>query len=254
MKNLLIYISPTGSFDNPRPDLKSNDAGPLVKVQIENSLALGWKEEDILLYTNFDFKYGVVKANVLKDVEFFELIPQASKINAIIKLFEKGLINDNELYWFHDLDAFQLYPITESELELGKADMALTDYGFSRRWNTGSIFFKKSSKDIFYRIKEVMYSESVDEETALCMLTVDSISIRERVKRINNTYNFVPYGFNTGYKMAIKPIKVVHFHPLLGIPHTKIKSSVEFFKGENDLHIPLITERLVKILRYHRIR
>ena len=90
MKNLMIYVSPTGSFDNPRPDLTSNDAGQLAKVQFENSLALGWKKEDILLFTNFDFQYGEMKANVLKDVEFFERKPQVSKINAIIKLFEKN--------------------------------------------------------------------------------------------------------------------------------------------------------------------
>ena len=81
MNNLLIYISPTGSFDNDRPDLASNDAGQLVKVQIENSLALGWKPEDIMLITNFDYLYGDIKAIVLKDVGFFERKPQATKIN-----------------------------------------------------------------------------------------------------------------------------------------------------------------------------
>ena len=79
----MIYISPTGSFNNPRPDLTSNDAEPLVKVQIENSLALGWKKEDILLFTNFDFEYGVIKANVLKDVvqEFLWLKPELKNKN-----------------------------------------------------------------------------------------------------------------------------------------------------------------------------
>lgn len=154
MKNIMIYISPTGSFDNPRPDLTSNDAGPLAKVQIENSLALGWKKEDILLFTNFDFQYGEIKANVLKNVEFFERKPQASKINAIVKLFEDGTIKDGEMYWFHDLDAFQLEPINEAEIDLSDDNIALTDYGGIKfggtdRWSTGSIFFKLGSRDIF---------------------------------------------------------------------------------------------------------
>ena len=128
MKNLMIYISSTGSFDNDHPNV-INDAAPLVKVQIDNSLASGWKKEDILLATNFDYQYGSIKAITFKDVKFFEKKPQASKINAIIKLFEKKMIKNGELYWFHDLDAFQLYKITQSELRMGKVDMALTDYG-----------------------------------------------------------------------------------------------------------------------------
>jgi len=97
MKNLLIYISPTHSFDNPRADLASNDVPSLVKVQIENSLELGWKKEDILLVTNFAYKYGDIEALVLDDVDFFDRKPQASKINAIIKMFEHDLIEADEL-------------------------------------------------------------------------------------------------------------------------------------------------------------
>src|SRR3989344_8010450 len=119
MKNLMIYISPTGSFDNPRSDLASNDAGPLAKVQYENSLELGWRKEDILLFTNFHFRYGELKAkNFLDMSDFFNKKPQASKINAIVSLFQKGLIANKETYWFHDFDAFQLRPITEKEINI----------------------------------------------------------------------------------------------------------------------------------------
>jgi hypothetical protein len=257
MKNLLIYISPTGSFNNPRPDLKSNDGESLTKVQIENSLALGWKAEDILLVTNFEFQYGKFRAKVLPDVSFFEPKPQSSKINAIVKLFEKDLIQNNELYWFHDLDVFQLCPIKESELRLGKADMALTDYGISEKWNTGSIFFKKSSSDIFCRIKKLLYEDFntvLTEEGALMLLTNDYKDIRKRVKKINKTYNFQPYGFPDCYQIANKPIKTAHFHPLFVITREGIGRSLNFFEGNNSLRIPLIPDRLVKIFKYHRIR
>ena len=77
MKNLMIYISPTGSFSNPRADLVADDAALCAKVAIENSLQLGWKAEDILLFTNFEYQYGDIKAQVLPDVEFFNRKPQA---------------------------------------------------------------------------------------------------------------------------------------------------------------------------------
>ena len=260
MKNVLIYISPTGSFNNPRPDLTSNDAGQLAKVQFENSLALGWKKEDILLFTNFDFQYGEMKANALKDVEFFERKPQVSKINAIIKLFEDGMIKKNELYWFHDLDAFQLQPITEAEIGISDNEIALTDFGGAKhfggedRWSAGVIFFKSGSKDIFDRIKTLAYEKRIDEEEALGLLVINDPKIRKRVKKINNTYNFIGFNLRSVYKKSVKPLKVVHFHPYGVIKQLRVKRPLDFFLGENSLHIPLITERLIKIFKYHRIR
>jgi len=245
MKNVLIYISPTKSFNNPHPNPNLlNDAGVSVKVQIENSLRLGWKVEDILLYTNFEFQYGVVKATVLPDVEFFEPDPRANKINPIVKLFEKELINGRELYWFHDLDAFQLYPITESELKLGKADMALADYRpLLNQWSTITIFFKKSSRDIFYKIKKIRDRNKIYEEMAIQELIDNDKSIRKRIKKLNKTYKFAPHNRLSCYQKAIRPIRIVHFHPRSGIPKLDITRNV-----------PLLPDRLIKIFHYHRIR
>jgi len=255
----MIYISPTGSFYNPRPDLASDDAGPLVKVQIDNGLVLGWKKEDILLVTNFEYQYGEVKATVLKDVEFFERKPQASKINAIIKLFENGMIRDGELYWFHDIDAFQLASITEAEIDLLDDGIALTDYGGGikfggeGRWSTGTIFFKAGAEDIFHRMKEIYYDKKIDEEEALGLLTIGDPDIRKRVKKINSTYNFTGYGFRSRYRHAIKPLKVVHFHPWAGRRRAGIEDCLRFFKGDNELRMPLITDRLIRIFNQHGI-
>lgn len=255
----MIYTSPTGSFDNERPDLTSNDAGQLAKVQIENSLALGWKKEDILLYTNFEFQYGDFKAKVLKDVDFFERKPQASKINAIIRLFENRTIRKGEMYWFHDLDAFQLEAITEDEIDISDNEVAVTEYGSlsfagERRISTGVIFFKSGSKDIFVRIKELAYRKRIDEEEALGLLIIGDENIRKRVKKINHSYNFIGYNLRTYYRRAIKPLKVVHFHPLAGNRRLKTENSLRFFMGENKINTPLITERLIKIFKFHRIR
>ncbi len=262
MKNLLIYISPTGSFDNPRADLASNDVPSLVKVQIENSLELGWKKADILLVTNFAYKYGDIEALVLNDADFFDRKPQASKINAIIKLFEHNLIEDNELYWFHDFDAFQLEKFSETDINLNDDQIGLTDYGGGKyfggidRWSTGVIFFRAGSKDIFEGLKEIYYQKKIDEEEALHLLIDKEPPLNKRVKKVNNTYNFIGYKLESVYKKSIKPIKVVHFHPLTGkrrLGGVGEESALRFFKGENPLQTPLLTDRLIRILKYHRI-
>lgn len=243
----MIYISPTGSFDNPSR-LADNDGGGLVKVQIENSLGLSWKLEDILLVTNFDFQYGPVKAIAFKNIEYFGPYPKASKINAIIKLFEEGLISDSQVYWFHDLDAFQLIPLTESELKLGKVDLGLTahdaynlppDLIKNKKWSTGSMFFTKSAKDIFCRIRQIMYDHEPNEEKALTELTDKYYSISKRIKRLNHTYNFVaPIAYKYGLTYEpYKPIRVVHYHPYGFLPKSK--------EG-----IPLIPDRLERIFRF----
>lgn len=261
MKNIMAYISPTKSFDNPRKDLASNDAGQCAKVQIENSRALGWKKHDIMIATNFPFKYGDFSTTVLKNVEFFERKPQVSKINAIVKLFENKMIQKNELYWFHDLDAFQLEPIRESDIDIAENQIALTEYGglYFRgkpRWSTGTIFFKSGSKDIFEKIKDIAYKKRVDEEEALTLLTESDKTIKQRVKKIDYTYNFIGYNLQTYYYKAIRPLKVAHFHPMVG--KSKLfgvgkQNALRFFQGENPLSTPLITERVAKLLKYHRM-
>lgn len=255
----MIYISSTGSFDNPRPDLASNDAGPLVKIQIDNSLALGWKKEDLLLVTNFEYQYGGVPALVLKDVEFFERKPQVSKINAIIKLFENGMIRDGELYWFHDLDAYQLEPFTKHEINLPDDSIACTDYGGGisfggeGRWSAGIIFFKIGAKDIFCRMKEVYDAKQIDEEEALGLIVIGDPAVRERVKKINSSYNFTGYGFRSRYKNALKPLRVLHFHPWAGRRRAGIKDCLKFFRGENEMNLALMGDRLISIFNHHGI-
>lgn len=260
MKNLLIYISPTKSFDNPRPDLASNDAGPLAKVQYENSLELGWKKEDIMLFTNFPFKYGDLSATVLNKVEFFERKPQVSKINAIVRLFEKGYIKERETYWFHDLDAFQLRPLGlgKHEVNISNDQIAVTEYGGlsflgGGRLSTGIIFFRSGSKDIFVKIKELAYKKKIDEEEALGILISRDKNIRDRVKKLNYSHNFIGYNLRSTYTKATKPLKVAHFHPMTGKKRLGTNNALRFFKGDNPIKTPLITSRLVRILKYHRI-
>ena len=232
MKLLFAYVSPQKDF---------SDEGKIsIKIQIDNSLELGWKKEDIILATNFPYEYKGVKSIIVKDEHYCPFRPTATKINVIIELFERNLIED-DLYWFHDLDMYQVLPITAEEIGL-EEDMGVTDYGKLDKWNTGTIFFKKSARDIFEKMKEIVYLRKSIEERALDILTglytktydgrdfsyPDSDSIKKRVKRLNIAYNFCcikdqPYDPKlfeaTGDKYLLMcakkcsdPIKVLHFH------------------------------------------
>lgn len=229
MKNLLIYM-------NPKKDFNS-ECKILVKIQIDNSLDLGWKEEDIMLVTNFDYEHRGIKSLVVDDDNCCFVDMRTSKIDVINYLFKQDLIKEGEMYWFHDFDAYQLNPITEEELEMSNIDIGLTDYGWSLTWNTGSIFFKSSAKDIFELIKDTVYAHKFNEEEALMLLTkYDTINVN-RYKRLNVTYNFGMKKIDYNRKIATKPIKVLHFHP-------RKKGLLEKFK-------PLMTDNLIGIMKKH---
>jgi hypothetical protein len=243
MKNLLIYVNPDGF------DLESEK---LAKIQIENSLDLGWKIEDILFITNFSFEFMGVKTFVTEE-GYCNFKPEASKITTINYLFGKGFFKEKKLYWSHDLDAYQLEPITEKELGLEEVDLGLTDYGRKPNWQMGSFFFKKNTQDLFEEIV-ARIGPGLDEnrrekhdETIIQYMTDTNIkNINTRIKRLNNRYNFGMRKIDICYEKAIKPIKVLHFHPY----HTRnngLDTLGIAIRGKNSLKKPLMNERLIKI-------
>lgn len=255
MKQVLIYISKYQKFD-PENEV-------LIKVQIDNSLELGWRRDEILLVTNFPYKYNGVRAMVISNENFCQFSRQASKINAILALFEHKLIED-KLYWFHDLDVFQLEPMTE--IDLARDSLATTDYGGNELWNTGVLFFRKDTEDIFSLIKAIVYKYKTDEERALMALTGHDVKMtsahsvgnlipayhsenfNKRIIKLNPTYNFIPRYLEESYKIAEKPIKCVHFHPIKTKKTQEISQYDEVVNGKNVLGIPIVNERLKIIL------
>lgn len=253
MKNLITYISPHKDFDE--------ESKVLIKVQIDNSLDLGWKKEDILLFTNFPYEYNGIASVVVGDDGYCSYCPISTKTTAIVKLFENGLIEKGQLYWSHDPDAYQLEIIHESDIssDMGSADMALCDYGRRPKWNGGSIFFRDSARDIYEKTKELMDAYKtlgrhlVFDEVSLYTLTNSDEEIRKRIKKLNITYNFQSFNIRSCIKMVEKPIKVTHFHPLREQKQLSIKKPLEWFMGMNKINTPLITERLINIFKYHGI-
>jgi len=212
MKNLMIYITPKKRFE----DRLEKNLASLVKIQIDNSLDLGWKKKDIVLVTNFPYRYRGIKAMVVDDSYYCEHWNKSSKVKVIIHLLKSGIVKPKELWWFHDFDAFQTYRITEKELDLGYAVVGFTDYGWLKKWNTGSIFFKKNSVKVFEWLRNELYKLQTDEERALTSLTKRNYKyINSYYKRLNVSYNFP--GCLNGERhmhitvpMATKPIKVLH--------------------------------------------
>lgn len=262
MKNLLIYI-------NPRKDFGEEEK-VTVKIQIDNCLDLGWKREDIMLVTNFPYEYNGVRSLVVGDAYYCAFEPLSTKVYALPKLFERGLFKEGEIYWVHDLDAFQNEVITASEVESVMGEMGLTDRGRTPKWNMGSIFFKSSSRDIFNWIRDIVCTYKIDEESAAWILTGhDNVfedaephlvkgytennipgikNINERIKKINISYNFRMWNVRSCYAMAVQPIRVVHFHPLG-------EQELDFFMyGKNKINTILMPERLIKIFNQHGIK
>ena len=236
----MVYISPTKAF--------SEECSILAKVQIHNSFHLGWKKEDIILVTNFPWERHGVKAIVVGDEHYYAVRPRSIKTAIIPYLIDEGIIEKGKLYWNHDFDAYQLNVIKKGELGLVNFDAGLTDYGWKERWCMGSFFVKASSKDIFEKAKDIIY-KNIEDETAMVELTRNK-AIAKRCKRLNITYDFGMRNVESNWEKAIKPLRVVHFHPYYRwVPTLDI-----FMYGKNGLNMPLIDKRLRRIFNHYGIK
>jgi len=243
MKNLIIYINPDG-FD------QENER--LTKLQIDNSLELGWQIKDIILVTDFFFEYNGVKAYVINtkygDCSF---IRTASKVKTLSYLLGIDFIGAG-IYWCHDLDAFQVEPITKQELGLEKFDLGLCDYGRSPAWQMGSFFFKQTARDIFKenvsRIKPGLNKQGkiIQDENIMLEMTDENFKgINNRIKRMNITYDFGMRRVKLCYERAIKPLKVLHFHP-----NSKLLNTLAIaMYGKNEINKPLMNNRLINLFK-----
>lgn len=248
MKNVLIYVSPEKKF--------SAEDSTLVKIQLDNSFDLGWKKEDILLVTDFPYSYNGVTAQVITKDVYYPFDLNASKIPALLELFANGTINDGQLYWCHDLDAYENFKIEESELGLENVDVGFTHYFYKPQWMGSSFFFKKSSRDIFElldsTIQKRRYRGRNNEKNLTWLIDTGAIDMH-RVKKMNVTYNIMKRCLRTVYREAQKPLKVLHFRPSnydTLMPDTALNM---FMYGKNSLRKPLMDDRLIAIFRHHGI-
>jgi len=121
-------------------------------------------------------------------------------------LLEHDMIDD--VVWAHDLDAWQNVPFYCPEF----ADVGLSEYS-RPKYNGGSVFWKKSSKDIIERIVEEIMSNDQNKEEPTLNRIVKLKEYENRVTTLNNTFNVGCSGYVVRWERSIKPIRVCHFHP-----------------------------------------
>lgn len=249
MKLVLIYTGPNKKFDH--------EHSILAKIQIDNSLDLGWKKEDILLATDFPFEYnGVRSLDVPNDI-YYEFDKNANKSAVIIYLLTEGIIKQQEIYWCHDFDAYELNKIDEAELGLSDFDMGLVHYLYKPEWSFSNIFFKESAKDILELLDNTIrvrpWKSRNNEKTLTWLIRKGKIGIN-RYKKMDVTYNITKRCLETVYNQAQKPIKVLHFHPWDKDAMMNDTALNIFMYGKNRIKKPLMNERLIDIFHHHGVR
>ena len=129
------------------------------RAQIDNSLQLGWDAKDIVICTNLDFAY--------KDVTIIRLEHECkfnkyfNKQFGIWELLDKKLID--EPFWFHDFDD---WPLQKFEFPIFDGDIGMCKYINNEQWNTGSIFVKPSSVDIWELMVDFMKENNMRYDSA----------------------------------------------------------------------------------------
>lgn len=195
LKNLIVV---NWVKSNPRYNFQILET--LLKLQIENSLELGWNPEDLIVLANFDYEFMGVKTKVIPLNDFCFT---GSKMFGIKWLFENTNIDE---VWAHDLDCIQNVQFNCPEFK----DVGASCYS-QPKINGGSIFWRRTAKDIVDRVvKDIQDNKLEREEPILNKILKE---YKDRLTIVNYTYNVGCSGFMTRYLWADKPIKVVHFHP-----------------------------------------
>lgn len=249
MKNLLIYTGSQKKFDDVTETL--------ARIQIDNSLDLGWKKNDIFIATDFKFSYNGVVSYVIDEDIYYPYDPKANKIAVLNYLMKKGLVGKDEVYWCHDFDAYEANKINESDLDLSGVDIGLTHYTYKPEWQCGSMFIKNTSEDIINLVDQETRAtpyNSRNNEKTLTRLIRDGKVPSNRYKQLNVTYNLTKRYLGRVYPQAQKPIKVLHFLPSDQDALMKHSALNMFMYGKNDLKIPLMDGRLIKIFNEHGIK
>lgn len=118
-------------------------------AQIDNSLRLGWALDDIILGTNFEFEYRGVKAHLLENICTWSGFHNFWY--GALELVEKGILTEN--FWLHDHDSWQVSPMEFPDFH---GLVAGVEYGCTKEWNCGSIYFNAECQDILETIVDAL--------------------------------------------------------------------------------------------------
>lgn len=198
MKNLLV----ASSFGCKN---KEKILTAYLRCQVDNSLRLGWSCTSMEIYTDFEFKYKGVLRKPL-NINIPTHIGTNLKSYCLEKIFEKQ--RSEELYWVHDLDAWQTVPFDREPTEK-KIGVCL--YGSHQKINGGSVFYRPSALPYIREIRKQIEKKKAKKEEPI--MTKIILEDTKNVEILNCTYNVGSKFFEKRYALAIKPVKVVHFKP-----------------------------------------
>jgi hypothetical protein len=194
-------------------DWKQDELFAYFKAQVDNSLRLGWKPEDIIIGTNLDFSYKEVTIIPLLDICQYN--KYFNKQYGIAELLRNNIIT--EPFWFHDFDDWQLTPFTFPKFN---SSIGVCKYIDDSQWNTGSIFVKPESKYVWELIVEFMKQNDshpdllqTGDENIFNYIYKQYPEIQSEFTKLNNTYNVGVTQFDMRYQTAEKPIKIGAFKP-----------------------------------------
>ena len=183
------------------------------RAQIDNSIRCGWNVKDIVICTNLDFSYKGVTIIQLNDICQYN--KYFNKQYGIAEILRRELIT--EPFWFHDFDDWQLNAFEFPDFT---GDIGVCKYIDDSQWNTGSIFVKPSSLDIWELIVEFMKTNDshpdllqVGDENIFNFIYHQYPEIQHRFSLLNNQYNLGCTQFDLRYENASRPIYVGAFKP-----------------------------------------
>ena len=250
MQNIIVWIKNQRGY-HFRYVNNLDKADNYLRLQVENSLLLGWPKEDIILLTNFPFEYMGVNAYVT-DNPICQWSAFANRMVIINEAIKKGIINDN--FWVHDADSYQLVPFSFPE---ECKDVGFTKHAAGRTKPQGaSAFYRKTAYDLIAamalgnRIFKVKKEESFfpgyfqaasaeksqrkyrkklemikslkdgrDYSGKIKTLTRQCDFLNKYFGRFGNRFTWLNWTYNLSqsrmfskkYPRSTKPIKVVHF-------------------------------------------
>lgn len=152
-----------------------------LRMQIDNSFALGWNPHKILVATSFPFSYRGVRSFILKEVPDFAT--KNVKTYAFLEAVKGGYIQ--ELTWMHDLDAWQVsaFPSHLGSL-IDKAGVVLYN---SKRINAGSVFYRPSIVDLLTKVQDIMNEKRLSREER----TLSPLFLKEKVTLLHPGFNLI---------------------------------------------------------------
>jgi hypothetical protein len=183
------------------------------RSQVDNALRVGVDITDIIVCTNLDFSYKDATIIKLKDECKFN--KYFNKQYGILELLRDKHIT--EPFWFHDFDDWALQ---DFNFPTFRGDIGMCKYIDNSQWNTGSIFVKPESVDIWELIVNFMKGNqthpAVDnkgDENIVNMVYNLYPEIQHRFSHLNNQYNVGCTQFDMRYDTATKPVYVGAFKP-----------------------------------------